>query len=52
MKLKDACSLGEKLLTNIDSILKKQRRHFANKGSFGQTCGFSSTHVQTLTVER
>ena len=45
MKLKDACSLEEKLLTNIDSILKKQRRHFANKGSFSQTYGFSSSHV-------
>ena len=31
MKLKDSCSLGEKTMTNLDSILKKQRHHFANK---------------------
>ena len=42
MKLKDACSLEEKLLTNIDSILKKQRRHFANKGPSSQSYDFSS----------
>ena len=29
MKLKDPCSLGEKLW--LDSILKKQRHHFSNK---------------------
>ena len=29
--LKDACSLEDKL-TNLDSIMKKQRHHFANKG--------------------
>ena len=30
MKLKDACSLEEKAMTNPDSILKN-RHHFANK---------------------
>ena len=34
MKLKDACSLEE-----------KQRRPFANKGPYNQSCGFSSSHV-------
>ena len=32
-------------MTNLDSILKKQRHYFANKGPFRQTCGFSSSHV-------
>ena len=38
LKLKDACSLEEKLWP--ESILKKQRHYFANKGSFGQSYGF------------
>ena len=26
--------------------IKKQRHHFADKGSYSQSCGFSSSHVQ------
>ena len=37
--------LGRKVMTNLDSILKKQRRYFANKGLSSQGYGFSSTHV-------
>ena len=37
--------LGRKVVTNLDSILKKQRHYFANKGPSCQGCGFSSTHV-------
>ena len=43
LKLKDTCSLEEKLWP--ESIFKKQRHYFANKGSFGQSYGFSSSHV-------
>ena len=25
--------------------IKKQRHHFANKGAYSQSCGFSSSHV-------
>ena len=25
--------------------IKKQRHHFANKGAYNQSCGFSSSHV-------
>ena len=32
-------------MTNLDSILKKQRDYFANKGPFSQGYGFSSGHV-------
>ena len=32
MKLKDAWLLGRKAMTNLDSVLKKQRHHFADKG--------------------
>ena len=37
--------LGRKVMTNLDSILKKQRLCFANKGLSGQGYGFSSDHV-------
>ena len=32
-------------MTNLDSILKKQRHYFANKGLSRQGYGFSSSHV-------
>ena len=37
--------LGRKAMINLDSILKKQRHYFANKGSCSQSYGFSSSHV-------
>ena len=44
MKLKDACSLEEKLWQPRRHI-KKQRHYFANKGLSNQGYGFSSSHV-------
>ena len=41
MKLKDACSLEEKLRQHV----KKQRHYFVNKGPSSQSYGFSSSHV-------
>ena len=43
MQLKDACSLEEKVMSNLDSILKS--RDIANKGPSSQSYGFSSSHV-------
>ena len=37
--------LGRKVMTNLDSILKKQRHYFANKGPSSQDYGFSRGHV-------
>ena len=37
--------LGRKAMTNLGSILKKQRHYFANKGPSSQSYGFSSSHV-------
>ena len=37
--------LRRKAMTNLDSILKKQRHHFADKGPSGQSDSFSSSHV-------
>ena len=44
MKLKDAYSLGKKVMTNLDSIFKS-RDYFANKSPSSQGYGFSSDHV-------
>ena len=38
--------LGRKAMTNLDSILKKQRYYFVNKGLYTLGYGFSSSHVQ------
>ena len=37
--------LGRKAMTNLDSILKKQRHYFSKKGPSGQRCSFSTSHV-------
>ena len=44
MKLKDNF-YGRKAMTNLDSILKKQRRYFADKSPSSQSYGFSSSYV-------
>ena len=44
MKLKDSCSLEEKLWPHGQHV-KKQRHYFANKGPSSQGYGFSSGHV-------
>ena len=43
MKLKDACSLEEKLW--LRQQIKKQKHYFADKGPSSQSYGFSSSHV-------
>ena len=37
--------LGRKVMTNLDSIFKKQRHYFANKGPSSPSNSFSSSHV-------
>ena len=37
--------LGRKVMTNLDSLLKKQRQYFANKGLSSQDYGFSNGRV-------
>ena len=43
-EIKRCLLLGRKAMTNLDSILKS-RGHFANKASYSQSYGFSSSHV-------
>ena len=44
-EIKRRLLLGRKAMTNWDSIIKKQRHYFANKGPSSQSYGFSSSHV-------
>ena len=44
-EIKRLLLLGRKAMTNLDSVLKKQRHNFADKGPYSQSYGFSSSHV-------
>ena len=44
-EIKRCLFFGRKVMTNIDSIVKKQRHYFANKGPSSQGYSFSSGHV-------
>ena len=37
--------LGRKAMANLDKPIKKQRYYFADKGPYGQSYAFSSSHV-------
>ena len=43
-EIKRCSLLGRKVMTNLDSILKKQRHYSANKGSSSQSYVFASSH--------
>ena len=44
-EIKRCLLLGRKVMTNLDSIFKRQRHYFANKGPSSQGYGFSSGQV-------
>ena len=44
-EIKRCLLLGRKAMTNIDSMLKSRDINFADKGSYRQSYGFSSSHV-------
>ena len=44
-EIKRRLLFGRKAMTNLDSILKMQRHHFANKGLYSQSHGFSRSQV-------
>ena len=44
-KNKRCLLLGRKAATNLENILKRQRYHFADKGRYSQSYGFSRNHV-------
>ena len=45
-EIKTHLLLGRKAITNLDSVFKKQRHHFADKGLYSQSYRFSRHHVQ------
>ena len=45
MKLRDACSFQGNYDKPRQCIIKKQRRHFADKRPYRQSYDFSSNHV-------
>ena len=44
-EIKRRLVLGRKVMTNLDSLLKKQRHYFANKDPSSQGYDFSSGHA-------
>ena len=44
-EIKRCLLLGRKVMTSLDSRIKKQRHYFVNKGLSSQSYGFSSSHV-------
>ena len=49
-EIKRCLLLGKKAVTNLDSVFKKQRHHFADKGPYNHSYGFSSSHVQIVRI--
>ena len=49
-EIKRCLFLGRKAVINLDSVFKKQRYYFADKGSYSQMHSFSSSHVWMLTI--
>ena len=50
MKSKDACSLGKKSYDKPRQCIKKQKHHFADKGMYSQSYGFSCNHGTDVRV--
>ena len=44
-EIKRCLLFGRKAMANLDSIFKKQRHHFADKGPYSQSSVFSNSHV-------
>ena len=52
VKLGEACSLEGNYDKPRKCIIKKQRLHFADKGTYRQSYGFSNTHVWMWELDR
>ena len=44
-EIKRCLLLGRQATTNLDGVIKRQRRYFSNKGPSSQSYGFSSSHL-------
>ena len=45
-EIKRRLLLGRRAMTNTDSVLRKQRNHFADEGPYSRSYSFSNNHVQ------
>jgi len=45
-EIKRCLLFGRKAMTNLDIVLKSRDYHFANKGPYSESYGFSSSHVR------
>ena len=43
--------LERKAVTNLDSLIKKHRSHFVDKGPYSQSYGFSSSRAQMFDLD-
>ena len=43
--------LARKAMTNLNSVIRRQRHHFANNGPYSQSYGFSISHVRTWELD-
>ena len=50
-EIKTPLLLERKAMTNLDSTVKKQRYHFADKGPLSQSYGFSRSHVRMCELD-
>ena len=50
-EIKRRLLLGRKVMTNLDSILKKQRHYFDDEDQSSQSYGFSSSHIWMRELE-
>ena len=44
-EIKRHLPLGREAITNLDSVIRKQRHYFVHKGPSSQGYGFSNSHV-------
>ena len=44
-KIKRCLLLGRKAMTNLNTVVKKQRHHTSDKSPYSQSYGFSRSHV-------
>ena len=44
-EIRSCLLLKRKTMTNLGTIFKKQRHHFADKGPYSQSCDLSDSHA-------
>ena len=50
-EIKRLLLIGRQAVTNPDSVLKKQRHHFADKAPYRESYGFSNSHIRMCKLD-